>query len=379
MVESIYEQLNKIDDEESLSEKYNVKNIKELKALKEAGPRQAVDAEGLQRNLPVVIKKIIGELPYEITSHKLSGSIERAERPVRYNFKGNLHLTLGENAKAHHPVYDAKGVDVWLEFNSLPTNCELTVELLEEMYREYVVENISSCVKSTDSVKTNETQYRAVEKEFLDALKPLESKYNVTLSAFLYPGIEEFSRTGGHITDYVRITSVSGKLGQLKKRESGYYDYEIDGTSYSAYLRYKEHNVSPSKYTDIKDFDADWVAQETSKRIEDLLNSIDTLDNLIRNEPAAEKQMTEYISSLQSKYTDATITVTRYGRFKPQYFLVTYEKDGTQWELGISLEDVFNSFDKVKSQIQRKIYRTKKPDKPSYASQVRTELNFDQD
>lgn len=33
---SIYEQLNKINDTESLSEKYNVKNVKELKKLKES-------------------------------------------------------------------------------------------------------------------------------------------------------------------------------------------------------------------------------------------------------------------------------------------------------------------------------------------------------
>ena len=378
-MESIYKQMNKIDDKESLSEKYNVRNTKELKTLKEAGPRITVDSEGLQRNLPIVIKKIISELPYEITSHKLSGSIERATRPVRYNFKGTLHLTLGENAKAHHPVYDDRGVDVWLRLYSLPTNCELTVDLLEGMYREEIVEDILRYVKSTDSVNINETQYKAAEKEFLDALKPLESKYNVTLSAFLYPRVEEFSRQGGHITDYVRITSVSGKLGQLKKEESGYYEYEIDGTSYSTYLRYREHNVSPCKYTDIKDFDANWVAQETSKRIEDLLNSIDTLDNLIKHEAAAKKQMTEYISSLQSKYTDATITVTREGWFKPQPFSITYENEGNQWELTIPLEDVVNSFDKVKSQIQRKIYRTKKPAKPPYSSPVRTELNFDQD
>lgn len=374
-----YEQMNKIDDEESLDEKYNVKNTKQLKMLKEAGPRITVDSEGLRKNLPIVIKKIISELPYEITSHKLSGSIERATRPVRYNFNGTLHLTLGENAKASHPVYDDKGVDVWLTLYSLPTNCELTVDLLEEMYREDIVEDISRYVKSTDSVKTNETQYRAVEKEFLDAIKPLESKYNVTLSPSLYPKVEEFSREGGHITDYVHITSVSGKLGQMKKQDSGYYEYEINGVSYSTYLRYNEHNVSPCKYTDIKDFDANWVAQETSKRIEDLLKSIDTLDNLVKREPAAEKQMAEYVSSLQSKYKDAKIEFKRDGWFKPQVFVVTYEEDGNQWELDISLEDVVNSFDKVKSQIQRKIYRTKKPAKPSYSSDVRTQLNFDED
>ena len=38
-MESIYKQMNKIDDKESLSEKYNVRNTKELKTLKEAGPR----------------------------------------------------------------------------------------------------------------------------------------------------------------------------------------------------------------------------------------------------------------------------------------------------------------------------------------------------
>ena len=103
---SIYEQMNKIDDKESLSEKYNVKNIKELKTLKEAGPRLTVDSEGLQRNLPVVIKKIISELPFKITSHRLKGSIAREQRPVRYNFNGHLYLTLGENAKAHDPIYD---------------------------------------------------------------------------------------------------------------------------------------------------------------------------------------------------------------------------------------------------------------------------------
>lgn len=34
--ENLYEQLNKINDEESLSEKYNVKNVKELKKLQES-------------------------------------------------------------------------------------------------------------------------------------------------------------------------------------------------------------------------------------------------------------------------------------------------------------------------------------------------------
>lgn len=376
---SIYDQMNKIDDKESLSEKYNVRNTKELKTLKEAGPRITVDSEGLQKNLPIVIKKIISELPYEITSHRLKGSIAREQRPVRYNFNGHLYLTLGENAKAHDPIYDDKETDVWFHLYSLPTNCEITAELLKEMYGERIVQTILNYVKSSDSVNANETLYRTMEKELIDAIKPLESTYNVTLLPYLYPRVEEFGRKGDHVTDHVRITSVSGKLGQMKKQESGYYEYEINGVSYSTYLSYKEHNVSPCKFVDAKEFDANWVAQETSKRIEALLNSIDTLDNIIKHEPAAEKLMAEYISSLQSKHTDANIEFKRDGWFKPQAFVVTYEEAGNQWELIISLEDVVNSFDAVKSQIQRKIYRTKKPNKPSYSSNVRTELNFDED
>ena len=52
---SIYEQLNKINDKESLSEKYNVKNVKELKKLQESRTcinedRDAVVARGMSVN-----------------------------------------------------------------------------------------------------------------------------------------------------------------------------------------------------------------------------------------------------------------------------------------------------------------------------------------
>ena len=379
---SIYKQMNNIDDEQSLNEQHDVGISRDIKnfhksssTLHETKSRITVDAEGLQRNLPIVVNKIINELPNEIISHKLRGSIRKEQHPVRYTFDGHLHIILGKNVKARHPSDDTTGPDVRLHLYSLPTNCDITEELLEERYRDDIIGQISLYIIPSDESASYEALYKAKEKEFLNAIKPLESKYGVTLIPYFYPRVEEFSRQGGSLTPTVTITSVSGKLGQLKKQNDGYYHYEINGVSYSSYLNYKDHRVFMN-YTKLDNIDINGIAQEISKHIEELIRSIDELDSLIKNEPVAEKQLHAYILQLQSKYKDAKIFIHRAEDSHMSPFIVTYECDKNKWELNIPLGDVVNSFDKVKKHIQRKIYRTGNSFKPSYASDS-VVLNFD--
>ena len=379
---SIYKKLDKIDDKESLSEKYNITSLQYFNKQRKLneGRKVTVDAEGLMKNLPSLIKKIIDEQPYEITSHKLRGSIKKDVRYlVSYDFAGYLHLDLGNNARACSSIYDKTGVDVSLYLYSLPTNCELTEKLLEEKYKEHIIKAISSYVIPETHGDTLQELYKQKEKELFDAIKPLESKYKVTLNPYLYPGADKISRGETCVTDYVKILSVQGKLGQLQKQDSGYYEYEVDGDNYSTYLHYKEHNVSPCKYTELNEFDATWVAQETAKKLEELINSIDNLDALLQNQYKAEVELVRYISYLQSKYPDATISISREGWYQPQVFIVTYTDDNTEIKVDFWLDELVNSFDKVKKRIQSKIYRSIKPCNSTHSqnSDRVINLNFD--
>ena len=346
--------------------------------LREAAPR-TIDTTGLQKNLPVVVKELLSQLPYKLEYQKLTGKIEKNDRPVSYTFRGTVHVIKDDSVQDTWQFRNKDGVTrIDLDLYNLPTNCELTAELLKTTYEKTILKAITYCFTSSDDFESRGALYESLEQKLKDAVKPLETKYRVTLNAYFYPKKDEFQRQGGSLTTYVKITSVEGKSGQLQKQDSGYYEYEVDGKNYSSFLGFRDHSVSSHNRALAEKIDIDLIVRETEQRIVELLSRIDELDNILNNESAAEKNMADFITNLARKYPDTELTVAREDTwYDPSPFIVSYDNGSDSWELSISLSEVVDSFEKVKKRIQQKIYRTgKTKPQPSFAH-TSTDLNFE--
>lgn len=349
--------------------------LDDRRRLHEAAP-QRVDAQGLQTNLPIVIKRILSRLPYKLHYHKLTGRINGRE------FNGRLSLIPGDSA---HSVWKFKDksdnvTTIDLNFFYLPTNCEITAELLEDQFGKAILDAIQYNFVSSDKMSSRGELHRSLEQRFIDAIKPLEAKYHVTLHPYFYPSQEEFQQRGGHIYAHATLTGVEGKSGQIQKQESGYYEYVVDGVNYSSYLKWRDHSIVAATIKETEELDLDAAVAKVENHLRELLPMIDKLDNIIANEPVAEKNMADFIASLTSKYPEATITLDRgHKGWPPRSFIVKYVEGPNHFEKTIAVEDVLNSFEKVKKGIQQKIYRTRKaPPKPSWMRQdTGPELNFE--
>ncbi len=349
--------------------------LDDRRRLHEAAPKR-VDAQGLQTNLPIVIKRLLSQLPYNLQYQKLTGRINGRE------FHGRLSLIPGDSTHSVWKFNDESDnvTTIDLSFFYLPTNCEITAELLEDQYGKTILDAIQYNFVSSDKMSSRGDLHRSLEQRFINAIKPLEAKYHVTLYPSFYPSPEEFQQHGGYIYAHVTLTGVEGKSGQLQKQESGYYEYVVDGVSYSSYLRWKDHSIVAATIKETEEVDFNKAVVKVETHLRELLPMIDKLDNILANEPVAEKNMADFIASLTSKYPEATITLDRGSmNWHPRSFIVKYVEGPNQFEKTIAVEDVLNSFEKVKKGIQQKIYRTRKaPPKPSWMRQdTGPELNFE--
>lgn len=345
------------------------------RSLHEAAP-QRVDAQGLQTNLPIVIKRILSRLPYNLQYKKLTGRINGRE------FNGRLSLIPGDSTHSVWKFNDESDnvTTIDLSFFWLPTNCDITAELLEDQYGKTILDAIQYNFVGSDKMSSRGDLHRSLEQRFINAIKPLETKYHVTLYPSFYPSQEEFQQHGGYIYAHVALTGVDGKSGQMQKQESGYYEYVVDGVSYSSYLRWRDHSIVAATIKEAEEFDFNVAVVKVENHLRELLPMIDKLDNIIANEPVAEKNMADFIANLTSKYPEATITLDRgHKGWPPRSFIVKYVEGPNHFEKTIAVEDVLNSFEKVKKGIQQKIYRTRKaPPQPSWMrSPSRGELNFE--
>lgn len=337
---------------------------------------KTIDTEGLQKNLPVVIKDVLSKLPHKLHFQRLTGRIEKFTRPVSYAFMGKVYVE-GESVQSTSGYNTKEGVtEIHLSLYKLPTNCELTVEVLKTAYEEKIMEFLSNSFTSSDDFTDRGAQYQSLEQQLKNAVNPLESKYHVTLNARFHPDIDTFQRRGGPLTAYVRVTGVEGKLGQLRKGDSSFWDYVVDGKEYSGVVD-NYHSLLPSKDMAPENVDFEWIVAETEKGLVKFLEEVDSADYLIKNEGMAEKNMNSFITNLAHRYPDAKLTVTRgnWHTFPP--FIVSYDNGSNSWEMRFSVSEVVYSFENVKKRIQQKIYRTgKTKSKSSYAS-APTELNFE--
>ena len=162
-MDSIYEQMNKIDDSKSLHEKWNVKNQRELKKLKEA-----LDKTVTVEDVKKLVKKLKDELPY--------GFLTATDKAVRYmseEMDGASYATMEDLVKALNN--DPEMIEVVEDEPFVLTDC-----FTEEVFIHHAVE-IDEFV---EKVKRLNVKYFGVEvvddvdKEFDEASNATQAMFD---------------------------------------------------------------------------------------------------------------------------------------------------------------------------------------------------------
>ena len=336
------------------------------------GRRVEFDKQGFEQAAYSFIKRVIKKLPFAVNLDSITiNNIEKTKSPITFNVSTSI-IVSGNNIVAENP-HDQTGnqISIYYKFYRLPGNTKITENTLKDLpyynhtAEEDIIQDILRRISTSDMVENRKSLYRSKEEEIRNKLQQLENKYSVKLNIELYPDENRYSKeTDEYYSINVNVLMIEGSLGKFIQPPGDYYEYIINNTSYSTFLRYKDNTIVRhySGYR-IAEISMEDLYQKTEQELIDLIERVKLLDFIVANEQNIVDKFKLYVKNLQNKYPMLSIVVTRSGGYwDPDPLKVTVASTSDSWDMTFDLEELFDDsrMKQAITKIQRKLYKTDK-------------------
>lgn len=300
---------------DSYKDNYSIVDVLEESKFINEGARLTVDSEGLKKCIRPLCQRAIDELELPIESFTLSnGNIIKYKHPVYFVFEFNIHLKGPILPTYKWQQSEDEIITLKIRLTKIPTNVNITPELLCKDNLEDVKNDIRDHVFTESELENHKSILEDKLNKVSNICDEIGSKYSIKLEPSFYPSIEELDGTPDErITLYVKPVEIEGKLGNFQPSNihSGYMGYTVDNIEYSTDMDYVDHKfgVDAANFK-LVDYELDYnqIYNEIENRVQNILQSIDKVDSKIKLHAKAEKELDLQLETINKQIGSNILT-----------------------------------------------------------------------